>query len=73
MKKPNIPYHKLNFGLSVIGFIGSLGFYYGVLRKVYTEDKAPDQKQQVEALKKENKELKDQLQKCSNTFNQSSN
>lgn len=72
MRKTNIPYHKLNFGLSVIGFIGSLGFYYGVLRKVYT-DKEPDQKQQVEELKKENKELKDQLQKCSNTYNQSSN
>ncbi len=63
MKKPNIPYHKLNFGLSVIGFIGSLGFYYGVLRKVYT-DKAPDQKQQIEQLEKENKQLKQRLEKC---------
>lgn len=67
MKKANIPYHKLNFILSVIGFIGSLGFYYGVLRKVYSE-KAPDQKQRIELLEKENKELKKKLGNCPDTL-----
>lgn len=63
MKKANIPYHKLNFGLSVIGFIGSLGFYYGVLRKVYT-DKTPNQKQRIEHLEHENKVLRQRLENC---------
>ncbi len=67
MKKPNIPYNKLNFILSVIGFIGSLSFYYGVLRKVYS-DKAPDQKQRIELLEKENKELKQKLENCPKTL-----
>ena len=63
MSKSTIPYHKLNFGLSVIGFIGSLGFYYGVLRKVYA-DQTPKEKQLIEALKKQNQELKKQLHQC---------
>ena len=68
MKKlVNIPYHKLNFILSVIGFIGSLSFYYGVLRKVYS-DKEPDQKQRIELLEKENKELKQKLENCPDTL-----
>lgn len=58
MNKPR-PYEKYNFLLSVIGFIGSMGFYFGVLIKVYSED--PD-KQLIEQLKKENEFLKLQIE-----------
>ena len=32
MATKEFPYQKINFILSVLGFIGSIGFYYGVLR-----------------------------------------
>jgi hypothetical protein len=54
------PFDKYNFILSVIGFIGSLGFYYGVLSKVYEQD---PEKQLIEQLKKENEFLKHELEK----------
>jgi|GEM_PF-5131749 len=63
MNKRTIPYHKLNFLLSVIGFIGSLGFYYGVLRKVYA-DEEPKEKQRIEQLEKENRKLRENLHDC---------
>lgn len=53
-----IAYSKLTFILSVIGFLGSLGFYFGVLREIHSE---PDSKVVIERLEKENKELKTQV------------
>lgn len=60
MSKQN-SYAKWNFRLSVIGFIGSLGFYFSVLREV-TGNKP--EKQKVEQLQKQNKTLKEQLNQC---------
>lgn len=50
----------MTFILSVIGFIGSVGFYLGVLKKVYS---TPDniQVKSIE-LERENKQLKSQVQ-----------
>lgn len=58
MKKTErkIEYHKATFILSVIGFIGSIGFYIGVLRQVYSPTK---NEQKVEQLQRENLELKE--------------
>jgi len=58
-KQPN--YQKLNFILSVIGFIGSLGFYVGVLEKQYSDN---SEKQLIEQLQKENKFLHELLKEC---------
>ncbi|MBI3237740.1 MAG: strawberry notch C-terminal domain-containing protein, partial [Flavobacteriia bacterium] len=55
----NAPYNKYNFILSIIGFIGSIGFYFGVLSSIYTDD---PEKQLIEELKKENQFLKQQLE-----------
>jgi len=66
MSAKRFPYDKLNFGLSVIGFIGSLGFYYGVLRKVYAKEPATDQ-QRMEQLKNDNQRLRDQLEQAQST------
>nr|WP_294860121.1 strawberry notch family protein [uncultured Fluviicola sp.] len=54
-------YAKWNFRLSVIGFIGSLGFYFSVLREVIGNK--PEQ-QKIEQLQQENKTLKKQLNEC---------
>jgi hypothetical protein len=61
MSAKRFPYDKLNFGLSVIGFVGSLGFYYGVLRKVYADESSTD-RQRIEQLEKDNQWLRDQLE-----------
>lgn len=47
-------YARLTFMLSVIGFLGSIGFYFGVLREVYgpTNDA-----QKIEQLEQEKQEL----------------
>ena len=58
MKGREFPYQKINFILSVIGFIGSIGFYYGVLRDL--KQQAPD-KQELARLKTEIEQLKIQL------------
>jgi hypothetical protein len=58
MSKANFPYHKVNFILSVAGFIGSLGFYYGVLRRVYAQT---PEKDRIELLEMKNKKLQEQL------------
>ncbi len=55
MATKEFPYQKINFILSVLGFIGSIGFYYGVLRDLKAQ--APT-KAQIERLEKENRELK---------------
>ena len=56
MTKRKIAYSKLTFILSVFGFIGSLGFYFGVLKQVYT---TPNNLEiEVFELEKENRELK---------------
>jgi type I restriction-modification system DNA methylase subunit len=57
MTKRNIPYNKLTFILSVIGFIGSLGFYIGVLRQVYAQPKSTE----IELIRQENHQLKMQV------------
>lgn len=49
-----IEYARLTFILSVIGFIGSIGFYIGVLKEVYSPEK---DKYQIEVLKEENRVL----------------
>ncbi len=64
MNKAKIPYQKLNFILSVIGFIGSMSFYIGVLRQVM--DDAPE-KQLIEELKIENEYLRKQNNKLNQT------
>ncbi len=51
----------MTFILSVIGFIGSLGFYVGVLRKVYLGEDNNQQKcleQQIKVQAAEIKHLK---------------
>lgn len=59
MTKHKITYSKMTFILSIIGFIGSIGFYIGVLRQVY---RAPNESQlQLMELKKENEQLKNQV------------
>ena len=60
MTKKKFTYSKMTFILSVIGFIGSIGFYLGVLKQVYA---TPDniQVKSIE-LERENKQLKSQVQ-----------
>jgi hypothetical protein len=60
MTKKKFTYSKMTFILSVIGFIGSVGFYLGVLKQVYA---TPDniQVKSIE-LERENKQLKSQVQ-----------
>lgn len=65
MKKKKVQYHKLTFLLSVVGTIGSLGFYFGVLRQVYGSDAQIESdkiKQNITLLKDENKELNQAVQ-----------
>lgn len=52
-------YSKLTFILSVIGFIGSMGFYFGVLRQVYS---APDAAKEIQQLQQKNQVLESQVQ-----------
>ncbi|MCR9171911.1 MAG: hypothetical protein NXI10_05435 [bacterium] len=61
-EKQKINYHKLTFLLSVIGFIGSIGFYIGVLRQVYSSDQNTDQAHQIELLQQENENLQQKVQ-----------
>ncbi|NOQ75647.1 MAG: hypothetical protein GQ574_26805 [Crocinitomix sp.] len=49
-----IDYARLTFVLSFIGFLGSIGFYFGVLREVYSPAR---DKQKIEVLKEQNVEL----------------
>lgn len=51
-KKPD--YARLTFILSFIGFLGSIGFYLGVLREVYSPAR---DKEKIEQLQTENNEL----------------
>ncbi len=55
-KRKKIQYHRLTFILSIIGFFGSVAFYLGVLRQIYspTLDTV-----KIEELTLENKELKE--------------
>ncbi len=49
----------MTFILSIIGFIGSIGFYLGVLKQVYA---TPDNIQvKVSELERENNQLKTQI------------
>jgi hypothetical protein len=49
-----IDYARLTFILSFIGFLGSIGFYFGVLREVYSPAR---DKQKIEVLTSQNGEL----------------
>lgn len=49
-----IDYARLTFILSVLGFIGSLGFYLGVLREVYSP---VSDKTEIRVLKAQNEQL----------------
>lgn len=60
MTKKKFTYSKMTFILSVIGFIGSIGFYLGVLKQVYS---TPDNIQvRSNELELENEHLKSQVQ-----------
>ena len=63
MIKRKIDYQKWTFILSVIGFIGSIGFYLGVLREVYA---SAEQQNEVEKWKTEVLILKDSLHRVTN-------
>ena len=63
-----IPYAKYSFLLSVIGFIGSLGFYHSVLSGI--KDNEP-QKELIKELKNENEFLKQQVKSNSQPSNTS--
>lgn len=52
-----VNYPKLTFRLSVFGFIASLAFYIGVLRDL----RPTDQKERIEQLTTENRQLKKQV------------
>lgn len=59
MTNKKFTYSKMTFILSIIGFIGSIGFYLGVLKQVYA---TPDNIQvQVSELERENNQLKTQI------------
>ena len=61
----------MTFLLSVIGFVGSVGFYLGVLRKVYA---TPDNMElQVIELKRENELLKSQIEVLTGMVEESKN
>jgi hypothetical protein len=60
MTKRKSTYSKWTFILSIIGFVGSIGFYLGVLRQVYS---TPSNLQvQTIELERENKNLKSQVE-----------
>ncbi len=59
MKKEKFSYTKMTFLLSVIGFIGSLGFYLGVLRQVYSS--STGSQDTIQELQIENERLKEQI------------
>jgi hypothetical protein len=61
-----LEYHKLTFILSVLGFIGSIGFYVGVLRQVYSPDKNTHY---IELLQHENAELKETIKELTDKTN----
>jgi len=48
-KKIKIDYQRWTFILSVVGFVGSIGFYLGVLRQVYGPDQAEQKMHNLEA------------------------
>lgn len=59
MTNKKFTYSKMTFILSIIGFIGSIGFYLGVLKQVYA---TPDNIQvKVSELERENNQLKTQI------------
>lgn len=59
MRTVSEKYSRLTFILSLIGFVGSLGFYFGVLREVYSGE---DTEQVIENLEAENQKLKTQVE-----------
>ena len=59
MTNKKFTYGKMTLILSIIGFIGSIGFYLGVLKQVYA---TPDNIQvKVSELERENNQLKTQI------------
>ena len=57
--KKKVDYSRLTFILSFIGFLGSIGFYIGVLREVYSPAR---DKQRVEQLEVQNERLEQTIQ-----------
>lgn len=62
-REPKIEYHKATFILSVIGFIGSIGFYIGVLRQVYAPK---NENEKIDQLELENQELRRRIDELTN-------
>ncbi|MBL4863043.1 MAG: hypothetical protein JKY09_08520 [Crocinitomicaceae bacterium] len=59
MTKRKFTYSKMTFILSIIGFLGSMVFYFGVLKEVYS---TPDNIQvKVKELEADNQHLKEQV------------
>lgn len=54
-----LDYPKLTFRLSLIGFIGSIAFYLGVIRDLHHSPKS--QKAYIEQLETQNQELKNEV------------
>lgn len=61
--KTQLPYDKYTFALSVIGFIGSVAFYLGVLKEV---SEKRTEKTTIEQLETHSAELEQQLKECKN-------
>jgi len=62
MKKlPKINYAKFNFAFSIIGFVGSITFYIGVLSKMYSGEQ-----QDIKQLQLENKRLNNRIEELIN-------
>lgn len=53
-----IDYARLTFVLSFIGFLGSIGFYIGVIRQIYSPVR---DKQKIEVLTEQNAELQNTI------------
>jgi len=70
MKNNTHRYTKHTFVLSVIGFIGSIGFYLGVLRQVYS---TPDAAKENQLLKQQNADLTQQVQVLTHSLQQCQN
>ncbi len=63
-KTNKIEHHRLTFILAFISFIGSIGFYIGVLHKVYSDD--PISTHQLEQVVKDHEVLEQRIEVLEN-------